>query len=223
MGWWAWWVRGRMIKWIEPNQRCMKMLIFEDFSRILWAWKGSWDWNNHETSGERLQGDKGVCVEFSSVVKVQNRQTNGKGGCERWRVCVQFSRLKNSWHPRKFLLLKKGLGKRWWSCEGLKVDVEVQGKDQGVSGPITCWKMGWGCKDGRTMSVYSWWYRVKKHLKENKMGVVKKLPTYLHIQIAGGTHWVGYTKWNVNTSVSSSLSLRSLSKPSLEIISRAAT
>ena len=45
--------------------------------------KGSWGWNNHEMSGERSQGDKGACVEFSSVAKVQNHQTSGKGGCER--------------------------------------------------------------------------------------------------------------------------------------------
>ena len=54
--------------------------------------------------------------------------------------------------------------------------------------------MGWGREDGGTMSIYLWWYRVKKRLKENKMGVVKKPPMYLHIQIAGGMHQVGYTK-----------------------------
>ena len=62
-----------------------------------------------------------------------------------------------------------------------------------------CWKTGRGRENGGTTSVYSWWYRVKKRLKENKTGAAKKPPTYLHIQIAGGTHRVGYTKWNVNT------------------------
>ena len=35
---------------------------------------------------------------------------------------------------------------------------------------------------------------MKKCLKESKTGAAKKPPTYLHIQIAGGTHRVGYTK-----------------------------
>ena len=73
-----------MRKWIEPNQRCTKTLILKVFRGFYeLERKGSWGWNNHETSGERLQGDKGACVEFSSVAKVQNHQTSGKGGCER--------------------------------------------------------------------------------------------------------------------------------------------
>jgi len=43
------------------------------------------------------------------------------------------------------------------------------------------------------MSVYWWWYSGKKRLQKEKSGGTKEAPTYLHIQIAGGAHRVGYT------------------------------
>jgi len=36
--------------------------------------------------------------------------------------------------------------------------------------------MGQGREDGRTMSIYSWWYRVKKHIRKEKIGGNKEVP-----------------------------------------------
>jgi hypothetical protein len=49
-----------------------------------------------------------------------------------------------------------------------------------------------GCK-GRGNNNVLVVVQMKKHLKEGKMRVKEASPTYLHIQIAGGTHQVGYT------------------------------
>ena len=64
--------------------------------------------------------------------------------------------------------------RRWKAC----------GYKHEVSGP-QCWETRQGCEDGGIMSIYSWWYRFKKHQWEEKMGAKEASPMYLHEQ----TEW----------------------------------
>ena len=130
------------------NQRMCA--IFEDFLSLKKKVPGGWTTMRPVARGHEVI--KGMCIEFSS-----------------WRRVGE----KFSAHQEVLLFEKKGQKREWWLREGLK---SWRRGYQAAAGPITYWKTGRGCKDGRQTSVYWCWYSVKKHIWKGKNGGAKEAP-----------------------------------------------